>query len=66
MNALKYSPNQTRIVIKTIRTNESIQIHVQDQGIGLDNVDIKKLFTRFYQGKHNEEEVVSVYLMLKC
>ena len=28
--------------------------HVQDQGIGLDNVDIKKLFTRFYQGKHNE------------
>lgn len=54
MNALKYSPNQTRIVIKTIRTNESIQVHVQDQGIGLDNVDIKKLFTRFYQGKHNE------------
>lgn len=54
MNALKYSPNQTRIVIKTIRTNESIQVHVQDQGIGLNNVDIKKLFTRFYQGKHNE------------
>ena len=54
MNALKYSPNQTRIVIKTIRTNESIQVHVQDQGIGFDNVDIKKLFTRFYQGKHNE------------
>ena len=54
MNALKYSPNQTRIVIKTIRTNESIQVHVQDQGLGLDNVDIKKLFTRFYQGKHNE------------
>lgn len=54
MNALKYSPNQTRIVIKTIRTNESIQVHVQDQGIGLDNVNIKKLFTRFYQGKHNE------------
>lgn len=54
MNALKYSPNQTRIVIKTIRTNESIQVHVQDKGIGLDNVDIKKLFTRFYQGKHNE------------
>ena len=54
MNALKYSPNQTRIVIKTIRTNESIQVHVQDQGIGLENVDIKKLFTRFYQGKHKE------------
>ena len=54
MNALKYSPNQTRIVIKPSVTNESIQVHVQDRGIGLDNVDIKKLFTRFYQGKHNE------------
>lgn len=54
MNALKYSPDNTRIIIKTARTNESIQVLVQDQGIGLDNVDINKLFTRFYQGKHNE------------
>lgn len=54
MNALKYSPNHTRIVIKTLRTDESVQVLVQDQGIGLDNVDIEKLFTRFYQGKHNE------------
>ena len=55
MNALKYSPNQTRIVIKTIRTNESIQIHVQDQGIGLAGVDTSKLFTRFYQGNHDRK-----------
>lgn len=54
MNALKYSPNHTRIVIKTVRTNESMQVLVQDQGIGLDNVDLEKLFTRFYQGKHNK------------
>lgn len=54
MNALKYSPNNTRIIIKTVRTDEGIQILVQDQGIGLDNVDIDKLFTRFYQGKHNK------------
>lgn len=54
MNALKYSSNNTHIIIKTARTDESIQVFVQDQGIGLDNVDINKLFTRFYQGKHNE------------
>lgn len=54
MNALKYSPDNTRIIIKTACTNESIQVLVQDQGIGLDNVDINKLFTRFYQGKHNK------------
>lgn len=54
MNALKYSSNNTHIIIKTVRTDESIQVFVQDQGIGLDNVDINKLFTRFYQGKHNE------------
>lgn len=54
MNALKYSSNNTHIIIKTVRTDESIQVFVQDQGIGLNNVDINKLFTRFYQGKHNE------------
>lgn len=54
MNALKYSSNNTHIIIKTVRTDESIRVFVQDQGIGLDNVDINKLFTRFYQGKHNE------------
>lgn len=53
MNALKYSSNHTSIVIKTVRIDEHIRVLVQDQGIGLDHVDIKKLFTRFYQGKHN-------------
>ena len=52
VNALKYSPNQTRIVIKTIRTNESIQIHVQAQGIGLDNVDIKLSLIHIWQSHH--------------
>lgn len=55
MNALKYSSNHTRIIIKTERTDESIRVLVQDQGIGLDHVDIEKLFTRFYQGKHHME-----------
>lgn len=54
MNALKYSPDHTRIMIKTVRTNEGVQVLVQDQGIGLDHVDQEKLFTRFYQGKHNK------------
>ncbi|HJD77231.1 MAG TPA: response regulator [Bacteroides reticulotermitis] len=54
MNALKYSPNNSRILIKTLRTDESIQVLVQDQGIGLEHVDITKLFTRFYQGKHSQ------------
>ncbi len=55
MNALKYSPGHTRIIIKTVRTDVSVQVLVQDQGIGLEHVDTEKLFTRFYQGKHNEE-----------
>lgn len=54
MNALKYSPEHSRIVIKTVYLDESIQVLVQDQGIGLEHVDKEKLFTRFYQGKHSE------------
>ena len=54
MNAVKYSPKHTKIVIKTVRKKESVQVMVHDQGIGLDNIDIEKLFIRFYQGKHDK------------
>ena len=53
MNALKFSSSQTTITISTSIHDEYTRIAVSDQGIGLNNVDINKLFTRFYQGEHD-------------
>ena len=54
-NALKYSPDHTEIHIITrlIANSQRIRISVVDQGRGLKDVDINKLFTRFYQGQEN-------------
>jgi len=53
MNALKFGFPNTQVTISTKAIKESVRITVKDQGIGLNNVDIHKLFTPFYQGNHD-------------
>ncbi|MCD7924478.1 MAG: response regulator [Bacteroides sp.] len=54
-NALKYSSDHTEIhiVSQLITDYQRVRISVIDQGRGLEDVDINKLFTRFYQGQEN-------------
>ena len=46
-NASKYSPEGTEITLQIEKTYETIIFTVKDQGIGLQQEDIKKLFTPF-------------------
>ena len=57
MNAIKHSPEDAKIIIRTEFTEDgkNIRISVSDQGIGLKNVDTEKLFVRFYQGNTEHE-----------
>lgn len=55
MNALKFSEPDTEITVSTQKQGDSIRVSVADQGIGLDHVDVNRLFTRFYQGKHDKK-----------
>lgn len=55
MNALKFSDPDTQIVISTEQKEKMVRIAVSDQGMGLHEEDIGKLFNRFYQGKHNKQ-----------
>lgn len=52
INALKHSPENTEITITSELLPEAgrVRISIIDQGNGLQQVDIRKLFTRFYQG----------------
>lgn len=56
MNALKFSSPHTTITLSTCLTedNTKARVSVSDQGIGLDNLDTDQLFTRYYQGNHNQ------------
>lgn len=54
MNALKFTFSDTRVTVSTLVIKDVVRITVKDQGIGLNNVDIRKLFTPFYQGNHEQ------------
>ncbi|WP_455584725.1 hybrid sensor histidine kinase/response regulator transcription factor [Bacteroides sp.] len=52
INALKHSPEGSEIQIRSelLPDQQRVRVSVIDQGDGLKQVDISKLFTRFYQG----------------
>lgn len=52
INALKHSPENTEITITSelLPEENRVRISIFDQGNGLQQVDTRKLFTRFYQG----------------
>jgi two-component system sensor histidine kinase SenX3 len=48
-NAVAYSPENTRVVIATRSDNEHVEISVTDQGIGIPEADLERIFERFYR-----------------
>jgi len=48
-NAIKYSPNATKIIVSTKYNNRKIIIGVEDFGIGISKVNQKKVFQRFFK-----------------
>lgn len=57
INALKHSQKDSSVTLKTelLSNKEKVRISVSDQGCGLYDIDINKLFTRFYQGENEKE-----------
>jgi two-component system sensor histidine kinase VicK len=48
-NAIKYSPDGGTITLGCEEVGDKIKLYVQDEGIGIDLADQKKLFNRFYR-----------------
>lgn len=48
-NAIKYSPGEPEITIKTERTPNTNIIQIIDQGIGIDKEKLKNIFDKFYR-----------------
>ena len=48
-NSIKYSVESTRINVKMLCTSKRFIIEFSDNGIGIPNDDLKKVFTKFYR-----------------
>ena len=48
-NAMKYTKEGGKILISCSQTSHSVLIKVQDNGIGIDEENIPKIFDRFFQ-----------------
>jgi signal transduction histidine kinase len=54
-NAIKYSPSKTEVTVFGAREGERLQISVRDQGIGMDQKEVRKIFQKFYRTKRAEQ-----------
>jgi len=48
-NALHYTPEDGHVVIETERSEDSVEISIQDSGIGVASEEAARLFDRFYR-----------------
>ena len=54
-NAVKYSPQRTEASVSAWKESGHIHIAVEDQGIGMDQKEVKQVFQKFYRTKKAEE-----------
>jgi two-component system sensor histidine kinase SenX3 len=54
-NAVKYSPQRTEVTISAGTDGGHVRIAVKDQGIGMDQKEVKQIFQKFYRTKKAEE-----------
>jgi signal transduction histidine kinase len=54
-NAVKYSPQRTEVTVFCSWDDAHTRIAVKDQGIGMDQKEVKQIFQKFYRTKKAEE-----------
>jgi signal transduction histidine kinase len=54
-NAVKYSPRRTEVTVAASKDRGFVRIAVRDQGIGMDQKEVKQIFQKFYRTKKAEE-----------
>lgn len=58
-NAVKYSPKGKNITIACDKTANHVQLSIKDEGMGINEYDIDKLFDRFYRVNNKHAQNIS-------
>jgi signal transduction histidine kinase len=55
-NAIKYSPNKKHIELQLTQVEDKVRVSVKDQGIGIHENELDKVFNRFYRASGASEQ----------
>jgi signal transduction histidine kinase len=55
-NALKYSPRETPVLVRSLRKDEIVEISVTDRGPGISTADLPHVFERYYRSQFNRKK----------
>jgi signal transduction histidine kinase len=53
-NAVKYSPAGTEVLVTAITHGDRLHVSVRDQGMGMDEKELRSIFRKFYRTKRAE------------
>ena len=63
-NAVEYSKQSGKVIVKCTENNVYSQIEIIDFGVGMNEKDIANLFKRFYKGKDASKDSIGIGLAL--
>jgi len=63
-NAVKYTPEKTRITVKAYDEEKNIHVTVQDEGVGIPEKELEKIFDKFYTGSSSEHKGIGLGLAI--
>jgi signal transduction histidine kinase len=58
-NAIKHSPPGTTVTVETAGQEQSVRISIADEGPGVDEADLPRVFERFFRGKDQADGLSS-------
>jgi two-component system sensor histidine kinase VicK len=57
-NAVKFSPDGSKVTVGVRRADDHVEVRVSDEGIGIPEDEQRRIFTRFYRGESETSDRV--------
>ncbi|AGH96329.1 ATP-binding protein [Pseudobdellovibrio exovorus] len=57
-NAIKYSPEESTVTIKSYESADKVIIEIQDQGVGIPPEEISNIFMKFYRSQNAKTSTI--------